>query len=252
MSKHVASFVTLGLAVCAQVFQPAKVWADTIPNIGITAATGYACWGASCAPEQGNPTEIASFSGPHFTFSFITFDTGHGSPYAFSARAGDPFGGYFDGQFSAGANGEPDNGSGTLTVAGHTYYVGYSSNPYVQLLGSATVPNGYETIELPAVLTGGGLACSGGIIMPPEEYSCFPPPPEMVSFIANVGFNVPGFATVRFSPTSLPLYSYGSEYYVATFTPVPEPSSAWLLVAGLVMAAGSGAALRRAPGSNSR
>lgn len=233
MFTHFPSMGRTALLFSSALLLPSIACAANIPSIDINYAAGFACWGATC---PNGTTEFAAFSGPGFTLSFATYDSGSGSPYAFSAQAGDPFpAGYFDGRFSQGTSSQNNYLSGTFTSNGQTYDVGYQTNPYVEILGSATVPNGYGTLVFPALLTGGGVACSGGLQPSPGQYSCDLPPGQMPAFIANVNFDVAGLLTVRFSPTTQPLYPSGSEYFVATFIASPEPASLWLAASGLLL-----------------
>jgi len=231
MPKYFASIPGVVLLVSTALFVTPIVRAESFSSINIDYASGSACWGRSCV----GATEIAAFSGSGFTLNFSTFDSGAGSPYAFSAVAGQPFpDDFFDGRFSQGTSSQNDYFSGTFTEGGQTYEVGYAENPYVELLGSGTVPNGYGTLVFPAVLTGGGTACTDGTSFYPGSYSCIFAPGQTPSFIADVNFDVPGILTVHFSPASQPVYAYGSEYYEATFTALPEPASGWMAVGGLL------------------
>jgi len=237
VSNRAVSFVTLELVACVLVFQPSRARADTVPTINITSATGSACWGRNCLPQSGtNPYEFATFSGPNFSVGFSSFGT---SQYDFSARAGDVVpGSYFDGPIDFQLPGESFFGNISVTLSGHTDSAPFDP-PVIAISNSTnvTVPSGYGTVELPAVLTDSGPVCVGGFVQS-GEFFCSGPPPAVPDIVANVNINVPGFVTIRFSPAGVPIYSSGSEYYMATFTPVPEPSTAWMLVFGLAIAAG--------------
>jgi hypothetical protein len=85
------------------------------------------------------------------------------------------------------------------------------------------VPSG-GTVQIPAVLTGGGTACVN--ISP--GYGCntvngvFYP-----VLVANVDFDIQGYLTFAFQQSSAVASGL---LYTATFTPAPEPGTALLLI----------------------
>lgn len=94
-----------------------------------------------------------------------------------------------------------------------------------------TVPSGYATIQIPAVLRGSGIACTA--LYPYYGSSTCGPPPNVTqpTLIANVNIDVDGYLTYTFAPASGS--AQNGEVYSAVFTPTPEPAAAFLLLGSL-------------------
>jgi hypothetical protein len=206
---------------------PSTAQADQIPNIIVTTASGSVSFfaesttGGLYSPDASIYTDVGvgvltshALAGTPFPSSYLQFTIPPFNPSLLSVL------------------------DGSVTVGGQSYRVIYDGIADVYLQASLTVPAGYLSVRLPAVFAGGGTACLdiAGI------YSCSnPPPPEVPDIVANLSFDVPGILTVNFSPAP-PQAGPNVELFDAVFTPgpftpVPEPSSALLVLFALTAAA---------------
>ena len=235
MRKAIPTFLISYLVCTGLLGGTARAEIIGLPTVSITSASGQVQWGPT-----GNVT--ASLSGPDFTLSFS--DVYPSSfigdvVYAFGAKAGQPF---VPDEYLYSTEAKvtfvPD---GTLAVGGATYGVAYSENPYiigVVLSTPTTVPSGSATLTIPAILEApsGFSACE--LRLPSLPCNLQP----NSAFVANVDFAVPGILTVSFVPAENVLYpdnGFNEQVFTATFTPVPEPSTAWLIFAGFALAGGT-------------
>lgn len=92
------------------------------------------------------------------------------------------------------------------------------------------VPYG-GTVQVPAVLTGSGTACTAIYYL---DYGCSwaPGDPTYPVVVANVDLDIDGYLTFAFQPLAFQQLSF-----TATFTPIPEPCSALLLLTALAIIA---------------
>jgi hypothetical protein len=128
--------------------------------------------------------------------------------------------------------------SGDVTVDGQTYGVVYRGDTAnLTIYGSVIVPTGYASVQLAAVFEGGG---GSGCLDIAGFFSCSPPPPEVPVIVEGAYFLIPGTLTVNFSPEP-PQAGPNVEFFDAEFDPgsfpVPEPSSALLVLFALTAAA---------------
>ena len=222
MFSHSISRLSYTLIAIALLLHPRNARAGSVPTITITSASGNAYFN-ELGPVGCNSI-CGSFSSPIFAVSYGGFVP---PPY-FQASPGYPFSGYYllD---SGDVFGAPTWPSGTVTVGGTAYFatygdIGVTGGPFI-------VPYG-GTVQIPAVLTGSGYACSVSVPI----YNCSPVPgyPTPV-LIANIDLDIPGYITFTFFQEGgvSPNLGFG-----AKFTPVPEPSTALLvLAAGIMFAA---------------
>lgn len=233
MFMRLLSIIGGGFFSCALLSASSITPAPWGANVYINNASGYACWeGCASAPYAPAPEAAASFSIPGFSMSFS------GAPSDILAeQAGQPFPdptfqlgftGFFDYTFA------DNNFAGPLTLDGVTHYVQFTSNPYVEILGSAVTPSGVATLVFPALLTGDVLACENPTAFPDGGIYC----ESNAGFTAEIAFNLPGTVTFQFSPAPPGRYYLpNTEQFTAFFTPTPEPSSSWLVL-GAMAAAG--------------
>lgn len=214
--------------ICALAFYPAVAQADSIPTITITSAAGYASWGDFNILE-GCQGICASLYGPSFE---LGFGAGVPSNVFFQANPGYSFPPI---EFSPAAPiGLSPPPGGEVTLGGVDYPVdfgpGSGGGVEVTQEGSFIVPSS-GTVQIPAVLTGSGTAC----VEISPSYGC-----QTVNgvfypvLVAYLDFDIQGFLTFEFYPSYLSPYQV---FYVATFTPAPESSSALLLIAAFVIMA---------------
>lgn len=189
--------------------------ADTLPVVSITSATGEASWGGG--------TIGAFFSGPDFTLSFSAIE---GPPNYLQET--DQFAINSDSElYSFVGNNEFEYPSGTLNLGGTTYPVNWDA--LMILYGPYFVVTPGATFVAPGTLSGVGMVC---IFSPSISQVCSVGSPE----IAGLFFNVPGLLAITFSPEQPPneLFPHGYVNYSIVFTAVPEPSTVFLLPAGLL------------------
>ena len=218
MYKYSVSRVVYSLLACAVLFHPHAARADSVPTVTITSASGFAYFG-------GGPPQCSGvcfyFSNPIFGVSFDGFVP---SPY-YQATAGYPFEGD-PALFNSGeAFGAPSYPGGYLIVGGTSYTASYGD---IGVTGESSFIVPYAgTVEIPAVLTGSGYACSEYLPI----YNCSPVPGYPVpTLIADIDLDVPGYLTFDFFPGPGPAPDVE---YTAKFTPIPEPSTLLLLLAAV-------------------
>jgi hypothetical protein len=205
------------LAACFLMFHPLSAKADALPNIEITTANGFASWGDYADGCNGI---CASLSAPNFTLNFQSFVP----PPGYTLSPGDPLMTYFALAERFGAQQVPNS---TVIIDGITYPVAFPDGSVNLIAPTIIVPSGYATIQLPTFLTGTGIACTAVYGVD----GCSPPPgaaPYPVQ-IADVSLFLKGYLTLTFRPGSGP--AAVNEDYTATFTPIPEPASALLVIA---------------------
>jgi hypothetical protein len=214
MRNPIAKSLMVSLLGCL-VLQVRPLKADSIPDITITSATGFAGWNA---PLEG-PNVFANLSGPGFTLGFgnewpqavFTFSFGPGlvGDFPFELRE---------------LTDVPTFPSGTLTIDGITYAVTYAFEIIAQPVDRFSVPSFGTT---PATLIGSGRVCIDGV--PRGAIAgCPGTPTQPPVFIANVTFDVPGFLTGNFDPGGP-----GGQFISVEFIPAPEPAAVVLVFAGL-------------------
>jgi hypothetical protein len=186
------------MLLCALAFYPAAARADSIPTITITSTAGSASW--------GNGGIGAFLYSPSFDLSFGTF-----APVGyFQASPGDSF---VDIGFSLmEVIGAPAFPTGELTLGGVDYPVAFgpgTGGVEVSQEGSFIVPSG-GTVQIPAVLTGGGTAC------------------------VNIS---PGYGCNTVNGVFYPVLVANVDFDIQGFTPAPEPGTALILFLALAMIA---------------
>ncbi len=196
---------------CALAFYPAVARADALPTVTITSASGSANWGDYSEGCQGICIGLDS---PLFSLGFGGVAP---APY-FQARPGYS---YLPSLDSAEALGVTNYALGGVVLDGVSYQVVYAG---VQVTGAPFVVPYGGTVEVPAVLTDTGTACTAIYYI----FGCYPAPwttPYPV-VVANVDVDIQGYLTLTFeqSPELAP-----DILFSATFTPVPEPPTALLL-----------------------
>jgi hypothetical protein len=213
MSTYLITRLTLAVAACA-VLQSTFANADSLPNVEITTATGFASWGDY---SDGCPGICASLSAPGFTLNF----QGLVPPTVYSLSPGDALMTYFalPEQFGA-----PQVSNSTVTIDGVTYPVAFPDGSVSLIASTVIVPSGDETLQFLTYLTGTGIACTAVYGVD----GCSPPPgtTPYPRQIADVSLFLKGYLTLTFRPGPGP--AAVNEDYTATFIPVPEPSSVLL------------------------
>lgn len=222
--SHLSLATILGLLGCMSLFGPSTAKGDPIPGlptVDITSAAGYVAFGYPASIPA--PGKLASLSSPDFQLSFGVFVPSN----FFIQTPGTPmlYGSLFGLNEEIGA---PAGPSATLELDGTSYPLQISV--YVNG-GPFTVPSGYATIQIPATVTGSGVACTATYQVYSNLYTCFPPPSFSSTLVANVNLDVPGYLTFTFQPSAGP--GINNESFNAVFSPVPEPSTALLLLAVL-------------------
>jgi hypothetical protein len=210
MFKRFASIALYTFAL-ALFFYPAAARADSIPTITITSGSVAAYSGPDCLPASA----CVDFSNAIANFRAYGFDV---SEYAFQASVGYSFesqGGYS--QFVTFDNYQ----NGSLIVGG----ISYPSDYFVRVTGGDFIVPSSGTVEVPAVLTGEGTACSVALPVTDSDCSPYPGIPN-ATVIANINLDIPGYVTVSFSEFPI----NGNVLYSEVFTAAPEPSSGLFLL----------------------
>jgi hypothetical protein len=204
--------------VCALAFYPAVAQADSIPTITITSAAGYAAWNASGICPGG---VCASLSNPSYSLSFGTY----WPPIFFAAYPGQLEGPSLHLSEVIGAAADPE---GTLLLGDLEYPVVYSG---VNVTFAPFIAPSEGTVQIPAVLTGLGTACTAIYALP---YGCYPASGTMPYpvVVANIDLDIQGYLTFAFGPGLAPAVAFA-----ATFTPVAEPGTAEFLLTALTIIA---------------
>lgn len=215
--NHLRLPLTCFLLGGALIVGPSALRADSLPNIVITSATGFASWSNY---SNGCPGICASFSAPDFTLNFQSY-----IPYpGYSESPGDPLMTLFALTERSGAPAVPN---ATVTIGGSTYPVAFPDGSISLIASTIIVPSGDATIQLFTFLTGTGTACTAtyGI------YGCLPPPGTVPypQQIADVSLDLEGYLTLIFRPGPGP--AQVNEDFTATFTPIPEAKPSLLLLA---------------------
>ena len=230
MSGRSISHLVYTLIAGALLLHSHNAQADPAPGTTITSASGYAYFGGG--PDQCGSGICFSFSNPTFDVSFSGF-----VPVTYyQATPGSSFCCYSPLFDSGEAFGAPTWPVGSTVVGGVPYTTTYTDLRVTG--GSFIVPSG-GTLEVPAVLSGSGFACS--VSVPDNNCSPVPGYPTPV-VIADVSLDVPGYLTFTFYENGNLSPNVG---YSAEFTPVPEPSTALLLVAAFAVVGVLGRRFRR-------
>jgi|ERR1700761_542009 len=219
MFKYSVSRVIYPLLACAVLFHAHAAHADSLPTVTITSASGSAFWGN---PGGGPCLGIcAGLASPIFTL-------GTGGDFVpasyFQADPGTSFNTLLGLEPPIGP---PADMSGSLVFDGKDYPVAYQD--VVVTPAPFIVPYG-GTIEVPALLTGTGTACT--TVYP--GIGCYPnsPTAPFPVMIANVDLDIPGYLTFTFYKAPELSPSLG---FTATFNPVPEPSTVLLVLPALAL-----------------
>ncbi|MGC2657633.1 MAG: hypothetical protein WA324_06625 [Bryobacteraceae bacterium] len=210
MFKRFASIALYTFALALFLY-PAAARADSIPTITITSGSVSAYSGPDCLPASA----CVDFSNAIANFRAYGFDV---SEYAFQASVGYSFesqGGYS--QFVTFDNYQ----NGSLIVGG----ISYPSDYFVRVTGADFIVPSSGTVEVPAVLTGEGTACSVALPVTDSDCSPYPGIPN-ATVIANINLDIPGYVTVSFSEFPI----NGNVLYSEVFTAAPEPSSGLFLL----------------------
>jgi hypothetical protein len=222
---RVLCFLTGVLPVCG-------VRADTLPTLIATSA--------SVGWPVDNFTGLGTVSGPGF--QILSQVTGPANPYvSCNAPAPVPLGGCVVPSpplfLQAGPAYIP--ASGSVTLGGVTYAVGYQGNAQIQYFTpTVTLPDSVNLITtVPVVLSGFETAC----LIAPNHSDLdlcsplpFPPTPGYPQYIANIQINLPG--TLTFYGGN-PAGGFVEAKFVST--PLPEPGSIiFVLIGFLILLAG--------------